>query len=120
MIRALQTSIRSNKDVISLDIIYHAKQHFFKLKITNNELETLIKNRLHDVIEKLLEANTLLSNDVIFWVKYAQNKRRALVSTMAKVKNLSNKSRQKPSILQECFRTMPKRTSKSLISYSII
>lgn len=64
MIRALQTSIRSNKDVISLDIIYHAKQHFFTLKITNNELETLIKNRVHDVIEKLLEANTLLCNEV--------------------------------------------------------
>lgn len=64
MIRALQTSIRSNKDVISLDIIYHAKLHFFTLKITNNELETLIKNRLHDVIEKLLEANTLLCNEV--------------------------------------------------------
>ena len=64
MIRALQTSIRSNKDVISLDIINHAKQHFFTLKITNNELETLIKNKLNDVIEKLLEANTLLSNEV--------------------------------------------------------
>ena len=62
MIRALQCSIRSNKDVISLDIIYHAKQHYFTLKITNNELETLIKNRLYTVIEKLLEANTLLSN----------------------------------------------------------
>ena len=48
-----QYKIRSNKDVISLDIINlscqffkinflgHAKLHFFTLKITNNELETL-------------------------------------------------------------------------------
>lgn len=57
---ALRTSIRLNREVISLDLLLFARSRLVNLSITDNELEILIHDKMYVVIEKLVIFNSNL------------------------------------------------------------
>ena len=63
MSEALQLSVIRMRETISQDLLAYASHKFFHLTITENEMYLLVANQMYQLIEMMIQDNTLLKMD---------------------------------------------------------
>lgn len=61
--RAMQISIETKRELISFDMIQFAIRSGFQMAITVKQVHVLIESKMYDVIEALINSNSLLKID---------------------------------------------------------
>jgi hypothetical protein len=61
--KAMQLSIATKRELISFDLINYATRNGFQMAISEREMLLLIEDRMYDVIEALINSNSLLKID---------------------------------------------------------
>ena len=63
MSKALQLSIKRQREVISYDLLMYAQSRVYSLTISEKEIEFLILHKMFGLIEQMIRHNTLLAMD---------------------------------------------------------